>query len=185
MSAQFDLALPTILAHEGGDRYSDHPNDKGGPTKWGITATTLGAWRMQGHAATAEEVKALGPDEAAAIYRARYWDACRCDEIGDQILATKLFDLAVNCGPASAVRMLQRAVGRCQAAMVEVDGVLGPLTLAAVADCDSAELVIELVHVATEHYLAIVNRDPTQRVFLAGWLARARWPYGMPDQGVA
>lgn len=180
MNARFDLAITATLEHEGGSRYSNHPADRGGPTRWGITAKTLGEWRKLGRPATADEVKALGQAEAEAIYRARYWDACRCGEIGDQLVAAKLFDLAVNAGPVAAVRMLQRAADRCQGTPVATDGVIGPKTLAAVAECDPGELMIELIHVATEFYLGIVNRDPTQRVFLTGWLRRARWPYDTP-----
>lgn len=179
--ARFDLAIVATLEHEGGDRYTNHPADKGGPTRWGITAATLGDWRKLERPATADEVKALGRDEACAIYRARYWDACRCGEIEDQLVAAKVFDLAVNTGPVAAVRMLQKACDRCQGTPVAVDGVIGAKTLAAVAASDPGELVIELVHVATEFYLAIVNRDPSQRVFLAGWLSRARWPYDCPE----
>jgi lysozyme family protein len=183
VTARFDLAILATLEHEGGECFTNHPADKGGATKWGITAKTLGEWRKLGHPASADEVKALDRPEAEAIYRARYWDACRCDEIDDQLVAAKVFDLAVNCGPPAAIRMLQKAANRCQPVVLETDGVMGPRTLAAVFACESGELVIELVHVATEFYLAIVNRDPSQRVFLAGWLKRARWPYDTP--GVA
>jgi lysozyme family protein len=179
--ARFDLAIVATLEHEGGSRYSDHPADKGGPTRWGITAKTLGNWRKLGRAATPEEVKALERDEACAIYRARYWDACRCGEMEDQLVAAKVFDLAVNCGPAAAIRMLQKAANRCQPAVLAVDGAIGPKTLAAVSACLPGELVIEMVHVATEFYLAIVNRTPSQRVFLKGWLRRARFPYDTPE----
>jgi lysozyme family protein len=178
--ADFGKAVETILEHEGGDAFTDNPHDKGGPTKYGITCYTLGEWRKLGRAATADEVKGLTKPEAIAIYRARYWDVCRCEAIEDQLVAVKLFDIAVNCGPHTAIRLCQRAADRCQSGTVVIDGIMGPRTLEAIHACDPGELVTELVHVVTEHYLGIVQRDPTQRAHLRGWLIRARWPYEVP-----
>jgi lysozyme family protein len=178
--ADFGKAVETILEHEGGAKFTDNPHDKGGPTKYGITHYTLGEWRKLGRAATAGEVKALTKPEAVAIYRARYWDVCRCEAIEDQLVAVKLFDIAVNCGPGTAVKLCQRAVNRCQSGTIADDGVMGPRTLEAIGACEPGELVTELVHVSTEHYLGIVQHDPSQRPNLRGWLVRARWPYEAP-----
>jgi lysozyme family protein len=177
--ADFGKAVEVILEHEGGSRYSDHPADRGGPTRWGITAGTLGEWRKLGRAATADEVKALDRAEACAIYRARYWNACRCEEIEDQLVAVKVFDIAVNCGIVTAGRLLQRAVNRCQSGVIAEDGRIGPRTLEAVAACDPGELVVELVHCQTEYYLRLCEANPSQGVFKRTWLRRARFPFDM------
>jgi lysozyme family protein len=62
-----DTILDEIIRREGG--YVNHPADRGGPTKYGITAQTLGRWRKLDRPATATEVKALTETEARAIYR--------------------------------------------------------------------------------------------------------------------
>lgn len=116
----FEAALARVLAHEGG--YVDHPSDPGGATNMGITHATLAAWR--GRPVSKADVRALGQREAAAIYRARYWEPIRGDDLpGGLDYAT--FDAAVHSGPSRAVRWLQAALG------VARDGIVGPVTLAA------------------------------------------------------
>ena len=53
-----DAILEGVLVREGG--FADHPADRGGATRYGITAATLGSWRKLGRQATREEVRALG-----------------------------------------------------------------------------------------------------------------------------
>jgi lysozyme family protein len=110
--------LDGIIKAEGGGKFTNNPADPGGPTKFGITAETLGAWRNLGRDATAEEVAALEEPEAREIYRRRYIPA----GITSAALRAVLADCAVLHGTRNATRMLQRAMG------VEDDGVLGPIT---------------------------------------------------------
>lgn len=70
MKDTFPRALALVLAQEGG--YADHPYDPGGATNFGITIATLRDWR--GRPVSKADVRALGRDEVAAIYRARYWN---------------------------------------------------------------------------------------------------------------
>ena len=182
MPAKFELAIPVIIAHEvlPGSRdgsYTKTPGDKGGATKWGITAHTLGRWRKLGRDATDDEVKGLGRDEALVIYRALYWDLFRCGELDDQVVATKVFDMGVNMRVDVVGKILQAAANRCQEEVLEVDGVVGSKTIAAANRSDPGELVTEMVHLQTEHYLAICQEDPTQERFKKDWVSRARWPY--------
>lgn len=94
MKENFQRSVKAVLKYEGG--YADNPADPGGATNRGITIATLRAWR--GHPVTKADVKALTEAEAVAIYKARYWDPIR----GDQLPAGvdhALFDIAVNSGP--------------------------------------------------------------------------------------
>jgi lysozyme family protein len=168
--ADFLKALPVILAHEGGEKYTVTLGDKGGATRWGITLATLRLWR--GKPTSTTDVRDLTCEEAEKIYRARYWDICRCEEILDQDVATKIFDVSVNCGTWSAIRMAQRA------AVVPVDGVMGPQTITAINGMDGVLFVDSVSAQQRNHYQRIVEKDPSQAKFLAGWLNRADWPKG-------
>lgn len=93
----FPAYLPELFRHEGG--YVDHPRDPGGATNLGITFATLRNWR--GKTITKADVKALTKDEAALIYRARYWNLIGADLIPAGPDAA-LFDVAVNSGVGRA-----------------------------------------------------------------------------------
>lgn len=111
----FDEAIKRVLMHEGS--YSDHKDDPGGKTMYGITEAVA---REVGYRGNMNE---LPLDLAKRIYKDRYWDAVRGDELPASI-RYPMFDAAVNSGPRQSICWLQRALG------VTVDGVLGPVTLA-------------------------------------------------------
>ena len=152
----FDDALEAIFHWEGG--FSDHPEDPGGDTNFGITIATLRDWRAP-EPVTKEDVRTLTRAEAAEIYRANYWDDCRCGELPAGT-ALALFDSAVNQGPVRARRFLQTA------ARVEADGIFGPITMAAVAAADQAALLDEFMARRAVHYASLTA------TFHLGWYRR-------------
>ncbi|ACL57560.1 glycoside hydrolase family 108 protein [Methylobacterium nodulans] len=153
----YDWALKLVLAHEGG--YVDHPDDPGGPTNLGVTLGTLSA--VLGRPATRADVRALTLAKVAPIYRARYWDAVRGDDLPAG-LDYALFDFAVNSGPARAAIALQRLVG------VADDGVIGAVTLAAVARTDQRWLINALC----DSRLAFLRSLKGWPTFGKGWTKR-------------
>lgn len=159
--------INALIAREGG--YVNHPADRGGPTNYGITRQTLAAWR--GRSVTTDEVKRLDRSEAAEIYRASYYFGPGIDSLPVAIQA-QVFDIAVNSGPRTSIRLLQRALNRCGAGVKE-DGVLGPATRAAAASYSGADINCELVGVRLRFYDDIVAGDPRQRAFIDGWRKRA------------
>ena len=157
-------ALDGILAREGG--YVDHPADGGGPTKFGITAATLGAWRQLGRTATPAEVEQLHESEARAIYRHEYIVRPGLDAIENPVLFAAVLDIAVNHGPTRAVRFLQHALG------VKVDGTIGRFTRAALAAEDLRLVYRKVVAERAREYGRIISSDHKQAVFAAGWMNR-------------
>ena len=131
----FGRVQPVIEQWEGG--YSDHPADPGGATNMGITQEVLREWRHQD--VTKDDVKALQRDEARQIYRARYWQPLRCDEM-PIALALMTYNAGVNCGIGRGARWLQEALNK-QGEGLDVDGEVGPLTLSACARADVTRAV--------------------------------------------
>ena len=156
-AASFEPALALVLRHEGG--YVDHPDDPGGPTNLGVTIGTLSA--VLGRQATRADVKALTPARVAPVYRGRYWDAIRGDDLPSG-LDYAVFDWAVNSGSSRAAIALQRIVG------VADDGRIGPLTIAAVAGHDRQKLIGSLCD-ARIAFLKALSTWPT---FGKGWTSR-------------
>jgi lysozyme family protein len=168
-----DALLDEVLRREGG--YVNHPADRGGPTKFGITAKTLGDWRRLGRAATAPEVSALTTDEARAIYRQRYIADPGFEGIKHLPLLALLIDAGVHSGPKRAVEWLQTALG------VSADGVLGPRTRTALMTADPAVLYRRVLAGRLRFLGRLITQDRRQAAFAAGWMNRlAEWVEGAP-----
>lgn len=166
--ADFLPAFRRVIGEEGG--FSDKKHDRGGPTNHGITQRTLAEWWKhlgRDGEPTRADVQMLSETEAREIYRMLWWGRYRLERIDDQGIAEKVFDMAVNMGPHAAIVIAQRAVDAV------ADGVLGPKTIAALNAADPAEALDKMRIFAAERYQRIVDEDPTQQAFLAGWLARA------------
>lgn len=172
----FDIAMDHILTVEG-KAFTDHPLDKGGPTKFGITLADLREYRGDPKL-TGSAVRDMEEDEARKIYKAKYWDKMNLGFLtGDFRVALALFDQGVNRGTKTAIMMAQQMLnnqkyyGRQQKPLT-VDGVLGPVTQSLLNDVSPDFFCRELIQSAQHGYLDIVQRKPDQMVFLKGWLNR-------------
>lgn len=121
MSTLFDDYFDRLIGHEKG--YSNDPKDPGGETNFGISK------RSYPHL----DIKSLTLADAKAIYLKDFWNRGRMSELPPG-LAFDVFDTAVNSGIGQSIRFLQRAVG------VADDGVVGPLTMAAIKRHDTESL---------------------------------------------
>lgn len=162
MTRAFDAALKVVLHHEGG--FVDHPKDPGGRTNMGITQATLTNARspllkIDGLPA---DVRDLTVANAAAIYRAAYWDQISGDELPEGV-AMILFDCAVNQGVGRAVKILQEALG------VEVDGIIGSKTMAILRMREQAKVIREIAARRAWAYMKLDSLDDT---FGLGWARR-------------
>lgn len=149
----FDQAFTTLLQHEGG--FSDHPADRGGKTRYGITEAVAREVGYRG------DMRELPLDLAKRIYEGRYWDAVRADEL-PAAARYAVFDAAVNSGPRQAILWLQRAVG------VKDDGIIGPKTLAAVHAADPERLLRRFL----SQRLRFMAGLPSWPAFGRGWARR-------------
>jgi lysozyme family protein len=169
MTTVLDEALAFTLGNEGG--YTNHPADPGGATNFGIIQRELDRWNgAHPELAFPGSVKDLSLEQAKAIYRMNYW---RWDGIADAALAVKLFDIGVNCGTGTSVKLLQKAIDTLVDPPIPVDGQLGPATLGAANAQPPGALMQALCQAQAQYYQAIVDRNPSQSVFLKGWLTRA------------
>jgi lysozyme family protein len=162
-TSSYDAALACLLAHEGG--YTNHRDDPGGPTNFGITIydarTYLNAalsaappWRDDDCAF----MRSISVDDAKTIYRAKYWDALCCDALSPGV-DYAVFDYGVNSGISRSAKVLQRIIG------VADDGAIGPVTLAA-ARGTAPTALIEAICDERLHFLKSLR---TWRVFGKGW----------------
>jgi uncharacterized protein (TIGR02594 family) len=160
----FGRVHPMIEQWEG--EFSDHAGDPGGPTNMGITQETLRQWRQRD--VTADEVRTLQREEARQIFRAKYWQPLRCDEMPTS-LAIMTYNAGVMSGIGRGARWLQIALNK-QGAGLDVDGAVGPHTLSACARADVTRTVNDFVELQ-EAFLRDLSAFST---FGNGWLNRLR-----------
>lgn len=159
---------------EGGDKYTNDPDDLGGPTKFGVTLRTLQEWRAD-LTLTADDVKNLTREEAEAIYRKKFWFNTQVCHLPDGIQPIA-FDICVLEGQREEVAILQLAINRIGICAVAVDGKIGPKTIdAAEETCAEQQnpLIEEMVRQRCIHFDQLAITKPRQKKFLGGWKSRA------------
>lgn len=145
-------------------------NDRGGPTKYGITWGTLARAYSQG-VTQHNDIVQLTRQEAVRIFEVFYWVPSRSDRL-PWGLCLAHFDAAVNSGVSGAGKMLQRAVNDLSIHKITVDGIIGPDSLRAIGDLDVMALTKQQINVREAFFRGLVARDPGQGVFLQGWINR-------------
>lgn len=183
--SDFEKCITKTLRYEGvsssSEGYVDHPNDKGGATKFGISYSfvkdtgNIDFFDMNGDMVLDKrDIQQLTFEKAVEAYKKYFWDVFELDDIVDNKKAFLVFDAAVNHGIKGATKLLQRALNVCGFEL-KVDGIYGAKTKRALQECDAEEFVVSFQQKRTSLYQAIVNNNPSQNVFLRGWLNRIDW----------
>ena len=164
-----DEIITDILKAEGWDKYTNHPADRGGPTKWGITLKTWQDYNRN-PALSEADVQGITELQARTLYHQQYIIEPGFTNIYSDFLLAVVADAAVNHGPRRATKWLQRAVGTRQ------DGVVGPITTAAVNSSSVFDTTLKFLAYRIKFYGYLVSRDHSQAVFAHGWNSRAaKW----------
>lgn len=156
----FEKALKYILENEG--TYSNNKNDNGGATNFGISEKFLKSIGIS------KNVKTLKLEEATKIYEKYFWISNSFHKIKNENIAIKLFDMSINFGGKTAIKMLQQNIGVFQ------DGIIGQKTLSAIESFSEAEILEGLIKTCEKRYQKIIERNPSQKIFEKGWMKRAK-----------
>ena len=161
-SKRLEKCLDYIFQVEGG--YSNHPNDKGGATKFGIIQSEA---RKHGYTG---DMRDFPKEMAKDIYKKDYYLKNRLNEVKDDRVALSVFDWAVNGGSSRAVKEVQKVLNEMNGNNdLAVDGIIGKYTLAALNGADPEKLLKAYQQAQSNFYDGIVKRNPSQKVFLKGW----------------
>ena len=173
--AVFEEALKRTLEYEG--KFSNDPDDKGGPTNFGITHKTYArAVRMGIIKEVPEGVKGLTLRQARKIYRMLFWGPLRLDEVDDPKVSAEIFDTAVHAGTTKSARIVQRVLQALGEDLVR-DGIIGPVTLEAINKWSkkNSEGFFKLLNsLQGAYYVEIVENDSSQMKWLLGWMKRVQ-----------
>lgn len=165
--ADIKILSPFILSFEGG--FVNHPNDKGKETNKGVTIAT---WKKQGYDKDGDgdidvdDLKLISDEDAVnVILRPHYWNRWKADQIKSQSIANILVDWVWGSG-VNGIKIPQQLLG------VTADGIVGPKTLAAL-NAKEPHAFFNLIKNRREQFFnTIVKSNPSQKVFLKGWLRR-------------
>jgi lysozyme family protein len=159
MQSNFDVCVDLMLAHEGG--FVNHPQDPGGMTNLGVTARVWEEWL--GRPTNEKEMRALTPTMVKPLYKRKYWDAIRADELVDGVDYC-VFDVAVNSGVGRAIKFLQQSVGATP------DGGFGSITMALVKTAESDP--VNLIELYCARRMEFLQSLRTFETFGKGWSRR-------------
>jgi lysozyme family protein len=159
MTDNFDTCLEKLLVHEGG--FVHHEKDPGGMTNLGVTIRVWEEW--VGHPVSEKEMRKLTPLMVGPLYKRKYWDACRADELLSGVDYC-VFDVAVNSGVGRAVKLLQSCVGATP------DGGFGSITMALVKKAESNPTALIELYCAKR--LEFLQSLKTFVTFGKGWTRR-------------
>lgn len=146
----FDQAFDRLITNEGG--YVNNTADPGGETKFGISKRSY----------PRVDIKNLSREQAKLIYKSDFWERGYMDQY-DPAIAFQVFDISVNSGIETAVRILQRAAG------VADDGHIGPVTIAAIKAKGAPQMLMYIIAERLDFW----RKLSTWPTFGGGWAGRA------------
>ena len=198
--ASYTLAFANTLANEGA--YSNDPRDRGGETYKGIARNMNPKWEgwaavdeIKANTNINQLNRVLQADEeldqmVRDFYELVYWTPLMLNQIKEQEVANELFDTAVNQGISKAVHFLQEALNllnnnQKHYSDINEDGKMGEGTLKAYRAYMLTEnfpgrspgrnlstLLKAMNGLQFQRYVDICNANPTQEVYLYGWMNR-------------
>lgn len=158
--AKLEISFTKTLGKEGG--FTINPNDSGGPTKWGVTESEARSFGYAGN------MKDLPIETAHEIYRQKYWAIIHGDEIVDQDIADKVFDIAVLLGTPKAQLYVQIACnvmnkrGTLWPDLI-IDARIGPVTVSTLnkAVYEFKPEILKILNCMKGHWLIMCGLAPS------------------------
>ena len=170
--ADSNKAIDHLFKVEGG--YIKHPLDPGGATKYGITQRTLDNWQ-ENQNTDSYHVAFLDKYEARQIYKEKYWEPMRLEELKWDNIALILLDQGVNQGPRVAVQRAQRVLNEIKRGCdLKMDGILGKKTLKEINTLQNPiSFCIMYVKYSQLYYIDLVKKNKKLLAFIKGWIMRS------------
>lgn len=161
MNSLFDYAFKNILKYEGG--YTNDPNDRGNWTS-GIVGKGECKGTKYGISAMAYpnlDIKNLSEGQAKEIYYKDYWVKIGLENLNPK-LAMQIFDAAIQHGPSTAIKLLQKLLS------LKDTGVIDNTLIDTIKFENQETLIFQYIAKRLEYYTSI----KTFSLYGKGWVNR-------------
>lgn len=143
VTENFDRVWQFVQKWEGGGKFTERPDDRGGPTKWGVSLASYPELGREGIAALTEE-------QAKEIFRRDYWDAVSGDTMPwpvDLLMADTAW-------------------------LLGMDDVCAYMQAMKAQESRWTQTWHDFLLMRIRKHMAVARRNPSQAKFLAGWMNR-------------
>lgn len=165
----FDFAFKYLLGNEGTE-YTDHPNDSGSKTKYGITKRTYELYFSK--IVSDEEIRKMTEETAKKIYFDLYWKSIRLNEVSSPVIATAIFDTGVLYGTRIGTLLAQQALIQNEFNL-ECDSLMGKKTVALLNRIKDSDFICDFNLLINDRIEKVIDSNPKNEVFRKGWVNRA------------
>lgn len=181
--ADFSISYRITEKNEGG--YANNSADRGGETYKGVARNYWNIPEIWNHVDKTKadilaqsgkiSVRELNSRLAKNIplqqnivrfYKYHFWDKYNLSDVNDQKVANRLYDMIVNGGDGVVKYVIRPMLG------VKAGTTLSKLDIRVINTIDSAVAIERLKDKMAQYYKNIAAKNPSQRQFLTGWLAR-------------
>jgi len=172
--ADYRKYVPFVLRWEGG--VSNNAADRGGLTYKGITYKTYNALcktvlKKDPHR---EHFLSL-TDEEVGLFVKHYWDkSTNNNQIASQKIAEAITSWHWGSGKLGLM-WYQQMLNKEYNCKLVVDGIIGRASIVAINSIDPDSLFQMSIKYRRDRFYTIVKNNPSQKVFLKGWLNRLRY----------
>lgn len=177
MTDKQNKMIALVLKHEG--YYANITGDNGGETYMGISRKSFprwGGWQVIDKNKPLKYNQHIKDNDLDTMVKRLYFNSfytpLHIDEIENKELSAHLLDHSVNAGLKNGIKLLQKSINNTINAKLKVDGILGEQTMAALAESNQEEVAENFIAGRNQYYKNIVEKKPTQKKFLNGWLKR-------------
>ena len=165
---KFESAIGYSFDFEGG--YANNKNDRGGETKFGITAPFLEDYKYALPGGKSKPISELTKEDAKLLYKAQ-WDRYNLGYIHNGELALVLNDYMINSYAKNVAKRVQNILNS-NGAKLKIDGIFGKETLNAINDVDKKWLIEQILNDRYHWYRKSVQNDKVQIGHYKGWINR-------------
>jgi len=169
---EFKDYLKIIFIHEG-FKFVNDKDDLGQATQMGISLRFLKMRSLDINndgEINVKDIKEITVEKATEIYYNYFWKPMNLEGIDNELLKLHLFDMGINAGTKTAVKILQKMLG------ITIDGVIGPQTIAAI-NAYGERIVADYANARKVYYSDVVKKNPKLVKYRKGWWRRVDSTY--------